>query len=66
MTRDWLVCANCAGPVSEGRCPVCRASRERLRREGGFGGLNPAVVLWLLLAVLAALAAVLFLEHQTA
>ncbi|MEV6107478.1 hypothetical protein AB0M28_22635 [Streptomyces sp. NPDC051940] len=64
MTRDWLVCANCAGPVSEGRCPVCRASRERLQRESGFA-VTPAMMLWLL-ALLAAVAAVLFLEHQTA
>lgn len=30
MTYDRLVCANCAAPVAEGRCPVCRANRERL------------------------------------
>lgn len=35
MTCEHLVCANCAGPVSEGRCSVCRASRERLRHESG-------------------------------
>jgi hypothetical protein len=65
MTRDWLVCANCAGPVNEGRCPVCRASRERMQQERGFGGLTPTTLL-ILLALLAAVAAVLFLEHRTA
>ncbi len=36
MTYDRLVCANCAAPVSEGRCPVCRANRERLQQESPF------------------------------
>jgi ferredoxin len=27
-------CASCAGPVSEGRCPTCRASRQSLRQQG--------------------------------
>ncbi|MFF8955724.1 hypothetical protein [Streptomyces sp. NPDC014894] len=61
MTYDRLVCANCAAPVTEGRCPVCRASRERLQQqqEGGpFGGLNPALLM-LLLAVLIGAVAVL-------
>ena len=30
MSRDHLVCARCAAPVAEGRCPVCRASRREL------------------------------------
>ncbi|MCC3770140.1 hypothetical protein [Streptomyces sp. UNOC14_S4] len=54
MTCDRLVCANCAAPVSEGRCPVCRASRERLQhQEGIFAGLNPAALLVLLVALIA-------------
>ncbi|MBF6047439.1 hypothetical protein GO001_19730 [Streptomyces sp. NRRL B-1677] len=60
MTCDRLVCANCAGPVSEGRCPVCRASRERLQQqEGLFAGLTPAT----LIALLVALVAVAVLAH---
>ncbi|MGD3110418.1 MULTISPECIES: hypothetical protein [unclassified Streptomyces] len=59
MTYDRLVCANCAAPVSEGRCPVCRASRERLQQQAGiFGQLNPAMLVALLI-VLVALAGVL-------
>ncbi|MFC0602146.1 hypothetical protein [Streptomyces palmae] len=54
MTYDRLVCANCASPVNEGRCPVCRASRERLQRqEGPFAGLNPTTLAVLLLALIA-------------
>ena len=53
MTCDRLVCANCAGPVSEGRCPVCRASRERLhQQEGIFAGLTPATLTALLVALI--------------
>lgn len=63
MTCDRLVCANCAAPVSEGRCPVCRASRERLQhQEGVFAGLTPAT----LLALLVALIAVALVAHNFA
>ncbi|MEU8568032.1 hypothetical protein AB0C51_06650 [Streptomyces pathocidini] len=67
MTCDRLVCANCAAPVSEGRCPVCRASRARLQQEGGlaglFAGLSPAALVALLLILLIAVAV---LAHQAA
>ncbi|ANW19962.1 hypothetical protein [Streptomyces clavuligerus] len=56
MTYDRLVCANCAAPVSEGRCPVCRANRARMQQEGPFGGLNPVTLLTLLIVLVAALA----------
>jgi hypothetical protein len=60
MTYDRLVCANCAGPVSEGRCPVCRASRERLQQENPWSALTPAALIALLVALLAV---VLVVEH---
>ncbi|KUF17111.1 MULTISPECIES: hypothetical protein [Streptomyces] len=63
MTYDRLVCANCAAPVSEGRCPVCRASRERMQQEGPFGGLSPATLIGLLVVLITAMALV---AHQTA
>lgn len=62
MTYDRLVCANCAAPVSEGRCPVCRASRERLQQDGPFVGLNPMALIALLAVLIAAVA---LLAHQT-
>lgn len=64
MTYDRLVCANCAAPVSEGRCPVCRASRERLQQQAGgiFAQLSPAM----LVALMIALIAVGVLLHQAA
>ncbi|MGW4271760.1 hypothetical protein ACWEGQ_05225 [Streptomyces seoulensis] len=65
MTYDRLVCANCAAPVSEGRCPVCRANRERLQQEHDnfFAGLNPMALIALLAVLIAAVA---LLAHQTA
>lgn len=62
MRRDDLVCANCSGPVSEGRCAVCRASRDQYGR--GRNGLYAP--LWLVLAVLAALVCVLVVEAHYA
>ncbi|WP_328327119.1 MULTISPECIES: hypothetical protein [unclassified Streptomyces] len=63
MTYDRLVCANCASPVSEGRCRVCRASRERLQQEEGpFGGVSPLVLVSALIVLVAALA---LLANQT-
>ncbi|MEV7173388.1 hypothetical protein AB0O18_27260 [Streptomyces sp. NPDC093224] len=55
MTYDRLVCANCAAPVSQGRCPVCRANRERLQQEGPFSGLNPVALVVLMVVLVAAL-----------
>lgn len=65
MTYDRLVCANCAAPVSQGRCPVCRANRERLQQEqeGPFSGLNPVTLIALMVVLVAALALVV---QQTA
>ncbi|KJY38220.1 hypothetical protein ACIPYS_36740 [Kitasatospora sp. NPDC089913] len=61
MTCDHLVCANCNGRVSEGRCPACRATRARLQeQQGPFAALSPAM----LLAVLAGLLAVVLLARQ--
>jgi len=30
MSCEHLVCAQCAGPVVEGRCATCRAAREHV------------------------------------
>ncbi|MDW8807886.1 hypothetical protein JIX56_28655 [Streptomyces sp. CA-210063] len=63
MTYDRLVCANCASPVAEGRCHVCRASRERLQQENPFANLSPMTLIALLAILIAAVA---LLAHQTA
>ncbi|MFI1941086.1 hypothetical protein ACH44C_28540 [Streptomyces purpureus] len=64
MTYDRLVCANCAAPVAEGRCPVCRANRERLQQQGPLGGLSPTALLTLLVVLIAAMA--LLAAYRTA
>ncbi|MYW64741.1 hypothetical protein GTY65_11770 [Streptomyces sp. SID8379] len=63
MTYDRLVCANCAAPVSEGRCPVCRANRERLQQQNPLAGLNPMALIALVVVLVATVA---LLAHQTA
>ena len=56
MTYDRLVCANCAAPVSEGRCPVCRASRARLQQQSPWSALTPTALIALLAILIAAVA----------
>ena len=34
MSCEHLVCANCAGPVVEGRCSSCRAARAHVHHHG--------------------------------
>ncbi|CCK29693.1 hypothetical protein ACFVOK_06130 [Streptomyces sp. NPDC057798] len=63
MTYDRLVCANCAAPVNEGRCPVCRANRERLQQGNPLANLTPMTLIALLAVLIAAVA---LLAHQTA
>ncbi|MGW0563578.1 hypothetical protein ACWDZ4_23960 [Streptomyces sp. NPDC003016] len=64
MTYDRLVCANCAAPVNQGRCPVCRANRARMQQGGGpLGGLSPAALVALLVLLVTVMALV---AHRTA
>jgi hypothetical protein len=51
MSCEHLVCAQCAHPVIEGRCPLCRANRERMHQHG-FAGLSPALIAVLLVVLL--------------
>ncbi len=50
MSCEHLICAQCAGPVAEGRCPTCRAARAHIHHTG------PAFSLPLLLAALLTIA----------
>jgi hypothetical protein len=62
MRRDDLVCANCSGRVSEGRCAVCRAARDQYRNRGP----RFYAPLWAVLAVLGALVCALALQSRYA
>ncbi len=33
MSCEHLACARCGGPVSEGRCPACRATRQHMHHS---------------------------------
>jgi hypothetical protein len=60
MSCEHLICAQCAGPVAEARCPVCRAAKSDLHHHHhGYSGSIPYAVLLLLLAV----AVLLALQH---
>jgi hypothetical protein len=51
MSCEHLVCAQCSGPVAEGRCSVCRAGRERVHQP--YGSLSPALLATLTLLLIA-------------
>jgi hypothetical protein len=53
MSCEHLICAQCAGPVAEGRCPTCRDARTHVHHEPH--GLSVQLILAALL-VLALLA----------
>jgi hypothetical protein len=48
MSCEHLICAQCTGPVSEGRCPVCAAARARVHHHSGPGLTVPLIALVLL------------------
>ncbi|HEY9522193.1 MAG TPA: hypothetical protein VIR33_03060 [Thermopolyspora sp.] len=56
MSCEHLICAQCAGPVIEGRCPSCRAAREKIHRHWflqGYSFLIIAAAVLLFFALLA-------------
>jgi hypothetical protein len=56
MSCEHLICAACAGPVEQARCPVCRAARAQVHHHG-FVALPPAAIVAII--ALAALALLL-------
>ena len=56
MSCEHLICAQCAGPVVEGRCPACRASRDHVHHQ--HSGASPQLIIAavLLLSILLLLA----------
>ncbi len=52
MSCEHLVCAACAAPVVEGRCPSCRAAREKMHQHG-FLGMPPLLVALVIVLALA-------------
>jgi hypothetical protein len=58
MSCEHLICAQCAGPVAEGRCPVCRAAKSHVHH-----GIRAATVPYALAILLLALALILAMQH---
>jgi len=59
VSCEHLICAQCAGPVVEARCPACQAARAHVHHHSS---LTKPVILAALLAVLL-LALALQLAH---
>jgi hypothetical protein len=56
MSCEHLICAQCAGPVAEGRCPACRAARSHVHHSH-FHLSAPLIAAMLVVLVLLMLAA---------
>jgi predicted RNA-binding protein with PUA domain len=50
MSCEHLICAQCAAPVVEGRCPACQLARAQVHRHPP--GLSVPLLLAALLALL--------------
>jgi hypothetical protein len=49
MSCEHLICAQCAGPVVEGRCPVCRTARQHVHHQ--HSGATPQLIVAALLGL---------------
>jgi hypothetical protein len=57
MSCEHLICAQCAGPVAEGRCPVCRAARSHVHHQSHGPSVQLVLAVLLVLALLTLAAA---------
>ena len=56
MSCEHLICAQCAGPVVEGRCPACRAARDHVHRHHSGVSTQLIIAAILVLSILLLLA----------
>jgi hypothetical protein len=61
MSCEHLICAQCASPVVEARCPACQAARAEVHHHH-FSGLTPRLTV-AVLVVLVLLTLILQLTH---
>jgi hypothetical protein len=59
MSCEHLICAQCASPVVEARCPACQAARAQVHRHA------PGLTLPLTAAILIALVLVTLILQLT-
>jgi hypothetical protein len=55
MSCEHLICAHCAGPVAEARCPACQEARSHVHHS--VRGISLPYALLIMLLALAALLA---------
>jgi hypothetical protein len=53
MSCEHLICARCARPVAEGRCPTCREARAHVHQHGHALSVQLIAAVLLILALLA-------------
>jgi hypothetical protein len=53
MSCEHLICAQCAGPVAEGRCPVCKEARAHIHHHSHGASVQLVLAALLVLALLA-------------
>jgi hypothetical protein len=56
MSCEHLICAQCAGPVVEGRCPACREARQHVHHQHSTVRPQLLVAVALVLTILLLLA----------
>ena len=56
MSCEHLICAQCAGPVAEGRCPTCRQARANMHHHSHGPSIQLVALALLVLALLMAAA----------
>jgi hypothetical protein len=61
MSCEHLICAQCAGPVAEGRCPTCREARAHMHDHNHGPSIQLVALVLLVLALL--MVAALHLGH---
>jgi hypothetical protein len=61
MSCEHLICAQCAGPVAEGRCPTCREARAHVHHHGH--GVSAQLVAAVLLVLALLTVAAMHLSH---
>jgi hypothetical protein len=50
MSCEHLICAQCAEPVVEGRCPACRAARDHVHHQ--HFSASPQLIIAAILALI--------------
>jgi hypothetical protein len=57
MSCEHLICAQCGGPVAEGRCATCREARAHVHHDTHGISVQVVAAILLVLALLALAAA---------